>query len=114
MGQATLINLLLRNYLHYNLYDQALLFVEYSTKDVSVGYPRLRARKEKTPVGHLRIFHPRAVVDLLSKCGFRICSVHAAEFTALPRWMRVIDCIIGRCLPDAGSTSIVCAEKLKS
>ena len=30
MGQATLINLLLRNYLHYNLYDQALLFVEYS------------------------------------------------------------------------------------
>ncbi len=31
MGQATLINLLLRNYLHYNLYDQALLFVEYSS-----------------------------------------------------------------------------------
>lgn len=90
------------------------LFVEYSTKDASVGYGILRARKEKTPVGHLRIFHPRAVVDLLSKCGFRICSVHAAEFTALPRWMRVIDRIISRCLPNAGSISIVCAEKLKS
>ena len=30
MGQATLVNLLLRNYLHYNLYDQALLLVENS------------------------------------------------------------------------------------
>jgi 26S proteasome regulatory subunit N3 len=31
MGQATLINLLLRNYLNYNLYDQALLLVENSS-----------------------------------------------------------------------------------
>lgn len=28
MGQATLLNLLLRNYLHYNLYEQALKFVQ--------------------------------------------------------------------------------------
>ena len=87
------------------------LFVEYSTKDASVGYGILRLRKEKTPVGHFRIFHPRAVVDLLSKCGFRLCSVHAAEFTALPRWMRMIDRVIGRYVPSAGSISIICAEK---
>lgn len=31
MGQATLVNLLLRNYLHYNLYDQALLLFENSS-----------------------------------------------------------------------------------
>ena len=32
MGQATLVNLLLRNYLNYNLYDQALLLVENSNE----------------------------------------------------------------------------------
>ena len=31
MGQATLVNLLLRNYLNHNLYDQALLLVENSS-----------------------------------------------------------------------------------
>ena len=88
-------------------------FVEYSTTDSSVGYGILRSREENNPTGHLRIFQPRAVVDFLVKCGFRIRSVQAAEFTALPKWMRMIDCVIGQYLPSAGSITIVCAEKLK-
>ena len=77
-------------------------FVEYPTTDASVGYSILRSRKENNPVGHIRIFHSRAVVDLLVKCGFRIHSIQAAEFTALLKWMRMIDCVISQYLPSAG------------
>lgn len=51
-GQETLLNLLLRNYLHYNLYDQvwhscrttplALLTVSRELLDVSLAVPALQ------------------------------------------------------------------------
>lgn len=87
------------------------LFVEYSTIDASVGYGILRRLKEQRPVGHLRIFHPRAIQDLLRANDLQVLRLRAAEFTALPKTIRVFDRLIAKLIPSAGSVNIFLAQR---
>jgi len=61
------------------------LYYETSTKSASIGAgPLRRIRKGAVPVGHVRVFNRRALLDLLDSQGFRVTAVRGARFEAVP------------------------------
>lgn len=73
------------------------LFYETSTKSTAVGAgPLARLKRGETPVGHLRLFNRRALLDLLESEGMGTEAVHGAIFHALPPSMQRIDRLVGR------------------
>lgn len=88
------------------------LFVEYSTENSAIGYgPLKRFKASEKPVGHLRIFHPDALTDLLSYCGFEVTDLNAARFEYLPRQVRWLDDIVSELFTGCGSILVCCARK---
>jgi SAM-dependent methyltransferase len=68
------------------------LFYETSTKSTMIGAgPLKRLKRGSIPVGHLRVFNRRALLDLLESEGFRTVVVRGAVFEALPRVIQRID-----------------------
>lgn len=87
------------------------LFYETSTVDPKVGGGPIRRLKQGTiPVGHIRIFTIRAMIDLLESQGFVVETVKGAHFAALPKSVRWIDDIVKH-YPRLASGMIIVARK---
>ena len=87
------------------------IFVEYSTTDARVGYGWLKGLKAKTPVGHLRIYQPDALKDLLELTGFKNVEIKSARFEYLPAKMSLLDSLISRIWVRGGSILVASAIK---
>lgn len=96
----------------FMLFGISPLFLEYSTKDSSVGYgPLKRFKASEQPVGHLRIFHPEAFKEIQSMYGFKNIRLKSARFEYLPKKVRWIDDLLSRLSPRWGSILISVAQK---
>ncbi len=88
------------------------LFIEYSTNDSSVGYGILKKIKfDKKPVGHLRIFHPEALIDLLSLYNFKDIKIEGACFEPLPHKIKFFDKLLANIWPRGASLLISFGKK---
>lgn len=88
------------------------LFYEVSTKSTYIGAGPLRRLKlSDLPVGHLRVFNRRAIVDLMKSEGLEVMNVSGATFHALPRALRRLDRFFSA-FPSLASNLIVTARKL--
>lgn len=86
------------------------LFVETSTESSTVGAGFTRPlRKGSHPVGHIRIFTPTAITDLLELHGFKVSARKSALFEAFTGPLRTVDRAM-TALPTLGSVSIVAAR----
>ncbi len=72
------------------------VFHETSTRTTAVGAGALRRFKHDTrPVGHLRLFNRRALVDLVRREGLAVVSVRGARYHDVPRaagWLDAACC----------------------
>lgn len=94
------------------LFGLSPLFVEYSTRDASVGYGVLKRFKQSSmPVGHLRIFHPNALEDILVASQLQGVHLSAARFEYLPGPLRLFDHWISRIWPRGASILIGVGRK---
>jgi SAM-dependent methyltransferase len=86
------------------------LFVEMSMESGSVGVGPLRRFKlQERPVGHIRIYHPRALEDLLALHGLRVLSMQGSSFERFPPLLRRVDALFAR-LTSLASDLVVAAE----
>ena len=87
------------------------LFYELSTKSTRIGAgPLLRFKRGSVPVGHVRVFNRRALVDLMLSEGFRPVAVRGAVFDALPPAIRRIDRLFNP-IPSLASNFVVLASR---
>ena len=87
------------------------LFYETSTKSPAIGAgPIARLKRGTVPVGHLRVFNRRALLDLLLSEGFRATAVKGAVFEALPPAVIRIDRVFNR-YPALASNLVVLATR---
>lgn len=88
------------------------LFYEVSTRSALVGAgPLRRLKRQQMPVGHLRLFHRRALHDLLTGEGFTPLAVAGATFHALPMPLRPVDSLFAR-IPSWAANLLVAARRL--
>jgi 2-polyprenyl-3-methyl-5-hydroxy-6-metoxy-1,4-benzoquinol methylase len=88
------------------------LFYEASTRSTAIGAgPLRRLKRGTTPVGHIRVFNRRAIVDLLASQGFRPVGMRGAEFVALPRPLRAVDRMLER-VPSLASILVIASESI--
>lgn len=87
------------------------IFYETSTEDPQIGAGIMKyIKKGKIPVGHIRIFTKKALVDQLEHKGFKVVAVKGAHFAALPKNLRWVDDII-KIYPRLASGLVIMAEK---
>jgi SAM-dependent methyltransferase len=87
------------------------LFFETSTKSTAIGAgPLARIKHGTVPVGHVRLFNRRALLDLLRSEHLEPLEVRAAAFHALPAPVQFVDRLIGR-RPSLGSVLVVLARR---
>ncbi len=87
------------------------LFYESSTINPRNGAGPLRFLKQgRIPVGHIRIYTVRAMIDLLESQGFEVVKVRGAHFAALPKAVRWLDDIV-KLYPRLASGMVVVARK---
>jgi SAM-dependent methyltransferase len=87
------------------------LFYETSTKSTEIGAgPILKFKRGSLPVGHLRVFNRRALLDLLHSEGFRPVAVRGAVFESLPDVVQRLDRLFNR-LPSLASNLVVLATR---
>lgn len=85
------------------------LFVEMSNESGSVGVgPLKRFKLQERPVGHVRIFHPAALRDLLALHGFRVLRMHGSSFERFPGLLRRLDALVAK-VPSLASDLVVSA-----
>jgi SAM-dependent methyltransferase len=88
------------------------LFYETSTKSTQIGAGAIaKLKRGSVPVGHLRVFNRRALVDLLESEGFRPVSIRGAVFEALPGPVRRVDQVFNR-LPALASNLVVLSTRV--
>lgn len=86
-------------------------FTEVSTMDKTLGMKFTRnLTPMRNPLGHLRIFTPSALRDILEFHGFTVIKNTGIEFIAFPLPILVIDRIISR-IPSLSSNLIVVGKK---
>lgn len=87
------------------------LFYETSTKSPLIGAGPLRRIKRGTiPVGHLRVFNRRALLDLLASQGFSVVSTGGAVFEQMPNAAVAVDRLFKR-WPSMSSNLVVLARR---
>lgn len=85
------------------------VFYETSTKSSNIGAgPLARLKRSPAPVGHVRIFNRRALVDLLISESFRPVEVRGATFERLPGVIGSLDRLFQR-MPTLASNLVVLA-----
>jgi SAM-dependent methyltransferase len=85
------------------------LFVEMSNVSGSIGVgPLKRFKLQERPVGHIRIFHPQALRDLLELHGFRVLTIEGTSFERFPGLLRRVDSLVAK-VPSLASDLLVCA-----
>jgi SAM-dependent methyltransferase len=73
------------------------IFYETSSRSTAVGSGPLRPFKhDALPVGHLRVFHRRALLDLVGRAGFAPDLIRGARFHAVPRPLAWLDALLCR------------------
>lgn len=83
-------------------------FTEVSTIDKTLGLKFTRnLTKLRNPLGHLRVFTPGALKDILELQGFRILKISSVEFGSFPPVLGIIDRIISHNVSLASSLIIV-------
>jgi SAM-dependent methyltransferase len=86
------------------------LFYEVSTKSTTIGAgPLLRLKKGATPVGHIRVFNLRGLLDLLRSEQFEPVAVRGATFDAVPGPLQPLDRALNR-RPSLASNLVVLAR----
>ncbi len=87
------------------------LFYEVSTRSPHIGSgPLKKIKKGKVPVGHVRVFSPASLKDMLVAEGFEILHVAGANFHALPKPALMIDNLMNH-LPSMASNTVVVARR---
>lgn len=87
------------------------LFYESSTKSPLIGAGPLRRLKKGTvPVGHIRVFNRRAILDLLESEGYERVAIRGAVFPALPRPMLAVDQAFNA-VPSLASNFVILARR---
>lgn len=87
------------------------LFYETSTKSSGIGAgPLARIKRSHNPVGHLRVFNRRALLDLLASEGFTPLELRGAVFHALPAPVVAVDRLFNR-RPSLASNLVVLARR---
>lgn len=85
------------------------IFYESSTKSSEIGAgPLVRFKLSPDPVGHVRVFNRRALVDLLQSEGFRVLTVRGSTFDRLPGLISRADCSFAR-FPSLASNLVALA-----
>jgi SAM-dependent methyltransferase len=88
------------------------LFYETSTKSTRIGAGAIAKLKRGTvPVGHLRVFNRRALIDLLQSEGFSPVAIRGAVFESLPGLARRVDQAFNR-LPSLASNLVVLSARV--
>ncbi len=83
-------------------------FSEVSTVDKTVGLTYFQKRgANKNPVGHLRIFTPGALQDIVELHGFQIIKTGSTEFGSFPPIITFFDKLFARIYPLAACIFIV-------
>ncbi len=89
------------------------IFYETSTRSTHIGAGVLRRLKHgSTPVGHVRVFNKRALLDLLDSQGFQPIAERGAIFLSLPPSMQLIDRIFNH-VPSLASNLIVLSARVE-
>ncbi len=89
------------------------IFYETSTRSTHIGAGVLRRLKHgSTPVGHVRVFNKRALLDLLDSQGFQPIAERGAIFLFLPPSMQLIDRIFNH-VPSLASNLIVLSARVE-
>jgi 2-polyprenyl-3-methyl-5-hydroxy-6-metoxy-1,4-benzoquinol methylase len=87
------------------------LFYETSSRSTEVGAGALRRFKRTTrPVGHLRLFNRRALLDLLERGGFAPVALRGARYHDVPRSLGWLDAAFCR-RPSMASILLVDAVR---
>ena len=87
------------------------LFYEVSTKSSLIGSGPLRKlKKQNVPVGHLRVFNRRGLLDLVKNEGFEVIGLEGAIYHSLPKPMQVVDKMFNAA-PGMASNLIVTARR---
>lgn len=88
------------------------MFTEVSTLDKTLGQKFMRRfAQHRSPVGHLRIFTPAALCELLTLHGFAVTQVTGVEFGAFPRILHAVDQLFAY-IPSLAASTIVVAKKI--
>jgi 2-polyprenyl-3-methyl-5-hydroxy-6-metoxy-1,4-benzoquinol methylase len=87
------------------------LFYEVSTKSSFIGAgPMRRVRLQSVPVGHLRVFNHRGLLDIIENEGFEIVGTTGAKFQSLPKPVQAVDNLFNA-RPSLASNLVVTARK---
>ncbi len=90
------------------------LYVELSTKSKLIGSgPLKRLKKEPNPVGHVRVFTPDGLKDILEMNGFKIIKIRGAIYQeGLPKSLWQLDRILSS-YTRLASDFVVLAKKVR-
>lgn len=84
---------------------------EVSTVDKTFGLKFTRKlSKNRTPVGHIRSFTLKALIDILEYYNFKIVKVVGGKVDYLPKFLKPLDLLFSH-LPSLASDIIVIAKK---
>jgi len=86
-------------------------FTEVSTIDKTLGLKFTRKlTQNKNPVGHLRIFTPNSLRELLELHELKVLNLYGSEFGSFPRMLQVIDSFLSN-ISSLASTIIIVGRK---
>lgn len=87
-------------------------FTEVSTIDKTLGIKFTRRLTSfKHPLGHMRVFTPGALVDIVEMHGFKIIKKSGLEFFILPKPLLFLDRIFSHTFSFASSLIVVAQKK---
>lgn len=83
-------------------------YTEVGTRPSNTGNP-LRS-KTLAPAGHIRLFTPSSLRDLMQRCGWKVVAMRGAGLMDRPL-VKQVDRAMSRCFPSLASDMIVLAQK---
>lgn len=93
------------------LFGYQPFFTEISNKDKTLGLKFTQSlTQNRAPLGHIRVFTLRGLVDLLEYHGFEIVAKYGGEIIYLPRFMKPFDKFFAY-FPSLSSDLFVVARK---
>lgn len=93
------------------LFGYQPFFTEVSNKDKTLGLKFTQnLTKNRNPLGHVRVFTLRALIDLLEYHGFSITTKNGGEVEYLPKYMKVFDKFFSN-FPSLASDLFIVAQK---
>ena len=86
-------------------------FTEISNMDKTLGIKFTQSlTQNRAPLGHIRVFTLRGLIDVLEYHGLEILAKYGGEITYLPRFMKPLDKFFSN-FPNLSSDLFVVARK---